>query len=420
MGVRRLVGWSAPLVAAGCLASLAGPPAQAAPRSSGSAVGAASPVRPAAAKVTYPGVTTAFQGDAAHDGAVTGAVGAPPLRRSWTRTLEGRVTTTLVAEGRVFVIAVPQSGPGVMLHALDPRTGRDLWKPVVVARADNLAWAGASYGDGRLYVADADANLMAVKASTGAVVWRLHLPDQSFVDAAPTFAQGRVYVQAFGYQSTVYGLAASTGRLAWRRTVRGGNASSPVVVGGTVYVSGGCEYTTAFDAVTGRQRWHVDAGCYGGGGRTPAATKGGLWVRDISSGDPARELDLRTGRVIATFPAASSTQIPAFSGSRMFVVTEGVLTARAVTRPARVLWTFRDGNISLPPLVVDGVLYALNEFGRLYAISTTTGKAVWRTDTGSRSVHLRITADDNGQTALAAGGGYLLVPTGNVLSSYTH
>lgn len=382
------------------------------------AVAAAGLAGPASAQVVPPRAGTdtasAYQLDAAHNGYSPNGVAAPPLNRQWSRDLGGLVSYPVIAGGRVFATATSASG-GFTLHAMDARTGADVWGPV--ALAGTYSWSGLTYGDGRVYVLNYDGVLTAFAATTGQQVWQTQLTGQYSFTSAPTFRAGTVYTGGAGSGGTLYAVDAATGAVRWTQPVMNGDDSSPAVTAAGVYVSYACEQAYAFAPGTGAPLWHHATGCEGGGGRTPVVGDNGLWIRDDAVAPPT-VLNLSDGSERGTFGAGNNTPAPAIHNGTGYFVADGALQARRTASPTTPLWTFTgDGQLVTAPILVNGYVYVGSSSGQLYAVNAATGAAGWSTDIGAP-----ITAPDEHNafplTGLAAAQGHLLVPATTTLTSY--
>ncbi|HEY8538616.1 MAG TPA: PQQ-dependent dehydrogenase, methanol/ethanol family [Steroidobacteraceae bacterium] len=117
-----------------------------------------------------------------------------------------------------------------VVHALDARTGKLLWKydpeaHAVAGERMRAAWGirGVAYADGRIYTGTIDGRLIALDAANGAVLWSvqtLQPGDGRYISGAPWVFAGKV---AIGH---------------------GGADFAPVR-----------GYVTAYDAKTGKQLW---------------------------------------------------------------------------------------------------------------------------------------------------------------------
>jgi glucose dehydrogenase len=123
------------------------------------------------------------------------------------------------------------------VFALNPTTGAQIWKytpsdmPPLSELHGLAANRGVAYGQGLVFIARIDSNLVALNAKTGAVVWKtaVDLPsNETFLTAAPQFinasngAGGRVPEVLIGVSSDsgarchVDAYNPATGKLLWR------------------------------------------------------------------------------------------------------------------------------------------------------------------------------------------------------------
>jgi len=102
-----------------------------------------------------------------HDGARSGFTKAAvpaELEPAWERKLGGRLSSVVVAEGRLFVASVDTH----TLHALDAATGEPVWSYTAGGRIDSppTIWQG------RCLFGSADGRVYCLRASDGALAWR--------------------------------------------------------------------------------------------------------------------------------------------------------------------------------------------------------------------------------------------------------
>jgi quinohemoprotein ethanol dehydrogenase len=149
------------------------------------------------------------------------------LGLAWSLNLEttrGIEATPLVMDGIMFL-----SGPWSKVFAIDARSGKLLWTydPKVPGRYGEKACCdvvnrGLALYKGRIYVGTLDGRLVSVDASTGQPLWQTYTVDTTknyTITGAPRIVKGNVII---GNGGADYG-------------VRG--------------------YVTAYDALTGEQRW---------------------------------------------------------------------------------------------------------------------------------------------------------------------
>jgi len=104
-----------------------------------------------------------YRHDPARSGATTCAV-VGDLRESWKAQLGGRLTSPVVADGRVFVASVDTH----TLSAIDGATGRALWTYTTGARIDSPP----TIHRGLALFGSADGYVYALRATDGQLAWR--------------------------------------------------------------------------------------------------------------------------------------------------------------------------------------------------------------------------------------------------------
>jgi quinohemoprotein ethanol dehydrogenase len=158
----------------------------------------------------------------------------------WTASLSstrGVEATPVVVDGIMYVTA-----PWSIVHAIDVRTGQQLWTyDPMVPRTDgrkaccDVVNRGVAVYQGRVYVASFDGRLIALDAASGKVDWTVDtITDHSkpFTStAAPRVMNGRVLIGngggEYGIRAYVSAYDANTGKLDWRWFVIPGDPSKP-------------------------------------------------------------------------------------------------------------------------------------------------------------------------------------------------
>jgi outer membrane protein assembly factor BamB len=368
-------------------------------------------IAPAAADAMSSDQAVAYQLDPAHDGYQTDDPISAPLSQAWSVTLPGAVSYPLIVNGVVYVTASVSSGYGTTLYAIEQATGATLWSH---ALGGTYNFSGLAYDAGQVFTVNFGGQLTAFNASTGATDWGVTLPGQTSFTSPPTAANGYVYVGGAGSGGTLYAVFETSGALAWSAAVENGDHSSPAVSATGVYVSYACDQDYDFNPSTGAQIWHYAGSCEGGGGKTPVLAGGDIFGRDSVSGDVM--LSAAGGGDLGAF---ASSYAPAAGGGEIYSASAGNLAAVGDWGLGSTDWSFSgDSHLDTAPLVDGSLVFEGSSSGELYALDSSTGTAVWSTNTGSA-----IAAPDEQNAASLTGLGVaentLIVPAGKTLLAYT-
>jgi outer membrane protein assembly factor BamB len=155
----------------------------------------------------------------------TSNVGDLTLKWSHTLTGNGSYSVPVVVDGVVYV------GGGERLYAFKAGTGADLWNVKFGAGASS---APPAVANGIVYVVVQKNSVWALKASTGAKLWKYSSKDP--VEGL-TLADGVVYAGAG--DSAVFALDGKTGKALWTYATESGiYLHAPAVVNGTALCLG--------------------------------------------------------------------------------------------------------------------------------------------------------------------------------------
>jgi len=102
-----------------------------------------------------------------HDGARSGVASTSvpaTLKRAWNTKMSGKLTSPVIAEGKVFVASVDTH----TVHALDAASGKRLWHYTAGGRIDSPP----TIYQGRVLFGSADGYVYCLSASDGILVWR--------------------------------------------------------------------------------------------------------------------------------------------------------------------------------------------------------------------------------------------------------
>lgn len=228
-----------------------------------------------------------------------------------------------------------------------PDEERDLDPPLREAWSINthaLIEFPPAVANGIAYVANKYGNARAIRLRDRKVLWervtdrRLSGPP-TFV-TAPVYHQGRVFL-AF-LNGDLVAVDAATGRTAWKRNLHAHLESSPLAVGGSLYLGDDKTNLVSLSASDGRVRWQFNSP--GAIKASPSYHDGRVCVADYEASMYC--VDSATGRVLWR---TNTSKVPPFG----------------------------DGGFYSSPAIAFGHIYAARDDGTVYAFDESTGKVAW-------------------------------------------
>ena len=160
----------------------------------------------------------------------------------------------VVGGGRVYVM---DTDAGV--HAIDAKTGRQVWKIDFGTSGDgksSVFGGGVSVDGDTLYVTNGLGDIAALKASNGAVVWKKRPGGP--LRGAPSFGLGNVY--AMTQDNQIFALKASDGSTEWTESGASELAgvfgvAAPAIAQGTIVAGFSSGELNAYRYENGRVLW---------------------------------------------------------------------------------------------------------------------------------------------------------------------
>jgi quinohemoprotein ethanol dehydrogenase len=148
----------------------------------------------------------------------------------------GHEATPIVVDDRIYLTA-----DWSIVHAIDARTGEQLWKydPEVPGEVGRIACCdvvnrGVAVWQGRVYLGALDGRLIALNAETGALDWEVQTTDLEkpyTITGAPRIVKGKVVIgnggAEYGVRGYVSAYDAETGEQAWLFYTVPGNPAEP-------------------------------------------------------------------------------------------------------------------------------------------------------------------------------------------------
>ncbi len=326
-----------------------------------------------------------------------------PLVKLWSEDIgdgEGRngqpIAPPVVAGGRVYTVDVDAT-----VQATDAVTGRRIWRVDLAPKgAEGLLGGGIAYADGRLFVATGFAQVIALDADGGQVIWRRRL--SAPIRSSPTIFKGRVLATTITNELSA--LNAKDGNVLWSNTgiteVAGllGGASA-AAAGATVVAAYSSGEVTALRFENGRVIWsdsltalrrsdpistlaHVRGRPVIDRDQVIVTSNSGRTVSiDLTTGD--RKWEQRTG----------SSFGPWVAGDFVFLLTNSNEVVCLARRTGSIRWVaqlqrFEDEKNKEGPIFWSGPILAGDRLlvggsqGEIWSISPYTGRLMGRIDIG--------------------------------------
>lgn len=285
-----------------------------------------------------------------------------------------------VADGVAYV-GFSDTGAGTAaLYAFDPATGQEIWHVPV----KSYIQAAPAYVDGVVYVGDTAGNVFAIDVESRTIKpgWPFQAKDAVWAEAL--VVDGRVYIPSMDHH--LYCLDAESGELIWDQELGGALAAQPVMEDGILYIGAFDGKMYALEADTGQPvegfdfkagNWIWSEALMSGGQLYVTALDGRLYA-----------LDPATGAVIPPYPYNSGDlsggndairAAPVEAGDAVLIATESGRVA--AINAATVRWSWPGGApeaaVYTTPIVSGDRVLVILQNGQVQALDATTGAVGW-------------------------------------------
>ncbi|HEX7876878.1 MAG TPA: PQQ-binding-like beta-propeller repeat protein [Sphingobium sp.] len=275
------------------------------------------------------------------------ALSASPAT-AWTASIEGSTprarlaSSPVVANGKLYVIDA-----GAHVIAFDATSGAKLWQTTLPSEGSGRAvfGGGVSIVDDKLYASTGVGDVAALNASDGSILWKKRPGGP--LRGAPTLANGHIYVM--GQDNQMFALNQSDGEVQWSDSgtlqVTGVfGVAAPAAAQGTVIAGYSSGELTAYRYENGRTLW----------------------------GDALSRTSISTA-------VASLTDIdanPVIDRGRVFAIGQGGRMASYELVSGQRLWEINVAGISTPWVAGEWVFVVTSD-AKLLCVARATGKIRW-------------------------------------------
>ncbi|MGE5506465.1 MAG: PQQ-binding-like beta-propeller repeat protein [Actinomycetota bacterium] len=294
----------------------------------------------------------------------------------------------IVAEGKVFTVDASSK-----VTAVAARDGDEIWDTELTPSDEDEIYTsgGIAYEDGVLFVGTGFAQVVALDAGSGKILWRQTVSGP--VRGAPTVRGGRVFTITVDNQT--HALSAEDGSVLWTHSGISEAASllagnSPAVDGNIVVVPYSSGELFALRVENGSVLWQDSlstirrtqtvASMTDIRGR-PVIDRGRVYA--IGNADQLVCIDLRTGRRLWE-KEIGGLQSPWIAGDYLFLVTNNSEVVALEAKSGRIVWVTqmqvwedeedRKGRLMWAgPVLVSDRLIVSSSTGKLVALSPYTG-----------------------------------------------
>jgi outer membrane protein assembly factor BamB len=176
-------------------------------------------------------------------------------------------------------------------------------------------------------------------------------------------------------------------RQVWVRSTGLSIFTSPMVTGGTVYVTSADEHLYAFDAATGRTLGKIVPGGELQNLGSPAVVGGVVFLP--TAGPNLHAIDGRSGDKLWSAPIGPSGTAPAVANGLVFAASQGTLWALDADTGA-VVWTASPDvdYLTTSPAVADGIVYIGADDGTIRTFDAATGAELWTSEPAGGPISL--------------------------------
>jgi outer membrane protein assembly factor BamB len=357
-----------------------------------------------------------FQHDAHNSGTIDTSGPSEPVEAVWTfETDDDLVAQPVVKDGTVFQVSRDST-----VYAVSAETGDEEWS---VGTNQPLVRTPA-VANSMVYVPTQTGRIVALSVGTGSGQWS-NAPGFGSASDVTVTGDGVLVTDDSGDQRILYSLDAATGETQWvleEDDYRDG-LQTPVYDDGTVYVTSeeANKRVGAYATSDRTQRWQAYVGGDTGysnanveAGITYSAWDGGTIFVGNDDGE-VRSLDAGSGDENWAFTNLGPTQLlPTFADDMLYVATEEPALYAIDPSIGTEQWRVDLDGAPTSPVVADSMVYLGTAANSVYGFDAQSSEQRWRFETGNDVVVPPVVLDGTVYAASTDGTLYALREQGSI------
>ncbi|MFZ3059459.1 MAG: PQQ-binding-like beta-propeller repeat protein [Candidatus Methanoperedens sp.] len=309
-----------------------------------------------------------FKKDLSHSGFTTDAVN-PPLKVEWSFNLGFDSDSSPIIVNDVLYV-----GSNFGIHALDAKTGRELWR----TQTNGFVKSAPIVANGVLYVGVDDKRFYAMDIKDGAMKW-------IYKNATDGYTSSPIVINNLAYagskDGSFYAFDVQSGEPSWQILTGKVIESSPALGDGILVFGTNGGVIIAIDSVTRKEKWRYDTGT-SDIISSPLIADGSVFVGSNDGNIFALATD--KGTLKWKYSTGSNVQSsPSYKERTIFVGSRDSNLYAIDARTGNLKWkTQTAGYVDSSPAISNDVVYFGSRNNFLYALDANTGKLLWRNSTG--------------------------------------
>lgn len=313
----------------------------------------------------------------------------------WTTQLSDAVNVTPVVSGELVIVATADG----QIHAVDAASGAMVWR----FTADERLWdASLRVADSRVCAGLQGGLVTCLDAETGELLWMTAVGQE--MQSRPTLVDDKLYVPTthvgsglennYDGQANLFALDAGTGEIIWEAVTGNYILRRPIVAGDLVITGGTYDDKEnsedgspnriyAFDKAMGEERWVHESD----DGLMHWLVATDEIIAFSANSEVVRALDPSSGELVWSFGPSYWMQFPAVADGVIFLGTGDERFFALDAASGEVLWEQRIDLDSLnqigQPLLQEDMIWFNAVTGDIHGLQTADGEEVLHLDTGN-------------------------------------